>query len=159
MGIYEGICAPSVADVRALRVAELELADSYDPAVHEPALATLSWGDFTPDEMALLPTVLTIGGDGATYDIGFGAMSRILASDTPIKLLVLNSGGYSNTGGQASTASLTGQDSDLARFGRAHDGKHERARNSACWPSSTRTSTSARRAPPSTAHFLTPRWS
>ena len=73
----------------------------------------------------LLPTVLTIGGDGATYDIGFGAMSRILASDTPIKVLVLNSGVYSNTGGQASTASLTGQDSDLARFGSAHEGKHE----------------------------------
>ena len=27
----------------------------------------------------------TIGGDGATYDIGFGALSRILASNTPIK--------------------------------------------------------------------------
>src|SRR5690606_39003585 len=38
---------------------------------------------------------------------------------------VLNSGAYSNTGGQASTASLTGQDSDLARFGSAHEGKHE----------------------------------
>ena len=54
-------------------------------------------------------------------------MSRILASDTPIKVLVLNSGVYSNTGGQASTA-LTGQDSDLARFGSAHDGKHESAK-------------------------------
>ena len=68
---------------------------------------------------------MTIGGDGATYDIGFGAMSRVLASDTPIKVLVLNSGAYSNTGGQASTSSYTGQDSDLARFGGAHDGKHE----------------------------------
>ena len=93
--------------------------------MHDKALSTLSWEGYTPDEMELLPTVLTIGGDGATYDIGFGAMSRILASDTPVKVLVLNSGVYSNTGGQASTASLTGQDSDLARFGSAHDGKHE----------------------------------
>jgi pyruvate-ferredoxin/flavodoxin oxidoreductase len=38
---------------------------------------------------------------------------------------VLNSGAYSNTGGQASTASLTGQDSDLSRFGAAHKGKQE----------------------------------
>ena len=124
-GIFEGVAAQSVADVRALRVAELELSDSYDPQVHDKALSTLSWEGYRPDEMALLPTVLTIGGDGATYDIGFGAMSRILASDTPVKVLVLNSGVYSNTGGQASTASLTGQDSDLARFGSAHDGKHE----------------------------------
>ncbi|GAA4397765.1 hypothetical protein GCM10023168_03060 [Fodinibacter luteus] len=124
-GIFEGVAAQSVADVRALRTAELELADSFDPQVHDKALATLSWSDYTPKELELLPTILTIGGDGATYDIGFGAMSRILASDTPMKVLVLNSGVYSNTGGQASTASLTGQDSDLARFGTAHDGKHE----------------------------------
>ena len=38
---------------------------------------------------------------------------------------MLNSGVYSNTGGQASTASLTGQDSDLSRFGAAHKGKQE----------------------------------
>lgn len=124
-GLFEGIGAQVVPDVRALRVARLELADSYDPAVHDAALRTLSWEQFTPDELALLPTMLTIGGDGASYDIGFGAMSRILASDTPIKVLVLNSGAYSNTGGQASTSSFTGQDSDLSRFGGAHTGKHE----------------------------------
>jgi pyruvate-ferredoxin/flavodoxin oxidoreductase len=48
-----------------------------------------------------------------------------LASTTPIKVVVLNSGAYSNTGGQTSTASLTGQDSDLSRFGVAHKGKQE----------------------------------
>ena len=74
----------------------------------------------------LLPAVLTVSGDGATFDIGFGAMSRVLAGGTPIKSLVLDTGGYSNTGGQASTASFAGQDADLARFGRAHGGKQER---------------------------------
>jgi pyruvate-ferredoxin/flavodoxin oxidoreductase len=124
-GIFEGISAQQVEDVRAMRTARLELDDAYDPAVHDDELRRLSWEDFTPDELALLPTVMTIGGDGATYDIGFGALSRVLASDTPIKVLVLNSGAYSNTGGQASTSSFTGQDSDLARFGGAHHGKHE----------------------------------
>ncbi|GAB4076039.1 2-oxoacid:acceptor oxidoreductase family protein [Nostocoides australiense] len=124
-GIFEGTAAQLVTDVKAMRLAELELSDSYDPAVHDKQLAMLGWGDFTKPELDLMPTVLTIGGDGASYDIGFGAMSRILASDTPIKVMVLNSGVYSNTGGQASTASLTAQDSDLSRFGSAHDGKHE----------------------------------
>lgn len=124
-GIFEGIAAQAAVEARARRVAELELADRYDPAVHEQPLAMLNWSEFTPAERDMLPTVLTIGGDGASYDIGFGAMSRILASDTPIKVLVLNSGVYSNTGGQASTSSFTAQDSDLARFGAAHDGKHE----------------------------------
>ena len=99
--------------------------DAYDPALHENEFRMLSWSEFTSEELDLLPTVLTIGGDGASYDIGFGAMSRVLASDTPIKILVLDSGAYSNTGGQASTSSYTGQDSDLSRFGASHDGKHE----------------------------------
>ncbi len=124
-GIFEGISAQVVPDVRALRLARLELEDAYDPAVHDAEFRMLSWAEFTPTELAMLPTMLTIGGDGASYDIGFGAMSRVLASDTPIKVLVLNSGAYSNTGGQTSTSSYTGQDSDLSRFGGAHHGKHE----------------------------------
>ncbi len=124
-GIFEGIAAQVAPDVRAIRAARLELADAYDEGVHDEQLRRLSWGQFTPEEIALLPTVLTIGGDGASYDIGFGALSRVLATETPIKVMVLNSGVYSNTGGQASTSSFTGQDSDLARFGGAHSGKHE----------------------------------
>ena len=46
----------------------------------------LRWAQFTPEELALLPTVISIGGDGATYDIGFGALSRLLATDTPVKV-------------------------------------------------------------------------
>jgi pyruvate-ferredoxin/flavodoxin oxidoreductase len=125
-GVFEGLGADAVEQVRALRVAKLELDDSYDPQVHDKALRTLSWNEFTPEELNQLPTVLSIGGDGATYDIGFGALSRVLSTSTPIKVVVLNTGAYSNTGGQASTASLTGQDSDLARYGAAHSGKQER---------------------------------
>ena len=124
-GIYEGISTAEVPEIKAMRQARLELEDAYDPAVQGKALRTIGWRDFTPEELTLMPNVLTIGGDGASYDIGFGAMSRVLASGTPIKMLVLNTGAYSNTGGQASTASYIGQDADLARVGKAHDGKHE----------------------------------
>jgi len=124
-GMFEGLVASAVDDVRALRVARLELEDAYEPATHDPFFHYLSWSQFTPEELGLLPTVMTIGGDGATYDIGFGALSRLLVTNTPIKVVVLNSGVYSNTGGQASTASFTGQDSDLARFGVANTGKQE----------------------------------
>ncbi len=106
-------------------MAKLELEDAYDPAVYDKFLTTFGWAQYTPEEMALMPTVISMGGDGATYDIGFGALSRLLATKTPIKVVVLNTGVYSNTGGQASTASLTGQDFDLSRFGSAHAGKQE----------------------------------
>ena len=124
-GLFEGLAAAATDGIKALRIARLELDDAYDPAMHDRYLKTFSWADFTPEEMALLPTVISMGGDGATYDIGFGALSRLLATQTPIKVVVLNTGAYSNTGGQASTASLSGQDSDLARFGSAHHGKQE----------------------------------
>ncbi len=124
-GIFEGLAAQLAGDVRALRLARLELEDSYRPEVHDAQLRYLSWEQFTAGELGLLPTVMTLGGDGATYDIGFGALSRILTSGTPLKVVVLNSGAYSNTGGQASTSSYIGQDADLARIGKIQGGKHE----------------------------------
>ncbi|MCC7200735.1 MAG: 2-oxoacid:acceptor oxidoreductase family protein, partial [Gammaproteobacteria bacterium] len=124
-GLFEGITAGAADDVKALRVAKLELEDAYRPEVHDRYFRMFGWDQFSPEELAMLPTAFSLGGDGATYDIGFGALSRLLTTSTPIKVMVLNTGVYSNTGGQASTASLTGQDSDLARFGSAHSGKQE----------------------------------
>ena len=124
-GIFEGLSAAAVEDFRALRVARLDLEDNYDPARDDKFFKYFRWNQFSKDELALLPTVVSMGGDGATYDIGFGALSRLLVTDTPIKVVVLNSGAYSNTGGQASTASFTAQDADLTRFGSTHSGKQE----------------------------------
>jgi pyruvate-ferredoxin/flavodoxin oxidoreductase len=124
-GLFEGVAADVTEDIKALRVAELELSDAYDAKVHDKQLRTFAWEDFTDEELKCLPTVFSIGGDGATYDIGFGALSRVLATKTPVKVVVLNTGVYSNTGGQASTSSLPGQDSDLARYGSAHAGKKD----------------------------------
>jgi pyruvate/2-oxoacid:ferredoxin oxidoreductase beta subunit/Pyruvate/2-oxoacid:ferredoxin oxidoreductase delta subunit len=66
------------------------------------------------------------GGDGAMYDIGFQSLSRLVASGADIKVLVLDTGAYSNTGGQASTASFTSQVAKLAAYGKAQHGKSER---------------------------------
>jgi pyruvate/2-oxoacid:ferredoxin oxidoreductase beta subunit/Pyruvate/2-oxoacid:ferredoxin oxidoreductase delta subunit len=66
-----------------------------------------------------------IGGDGAMFDIGFGALSRMVASGSDIKVLVLDTQVYSNTGGQASTASFGGQVTKLSAFGEALHGRPE----------------------------------
>ncbi len=124
-GIFEGLSATAVEDFRALRTAKLDLEDQYNPEIHDRFFRTFNWEQFSAEELGLLPGVISMGGDGAMYDIGFGALSRLLVTSTPIKVVVLNTGAYSNTGGQASTASFTSQDSDLTRFGVAHIGKHE----------------------------------
>jgi pyruvate/2-oxoacid:ferredoxin oxidoreductase beta subunit len=70
-----------------------------------------------------------IGGDGAMYDIGFQSLSRMLMSGMDIKVLVLDTQVYSNTGGQTSTSTFTGQDAKMAAFGKAHSGKSERRKD------------------------------
>jgi pyruvate/2-oxoacid:ferredoxin oxidoreductase beta subunit/Pyruvate/2-oxoacid:ferredoxin oxidoreductase delta subunit len=66
-----------------------------------------------------------VGGDGAMYDIGFQSLSRMVASGADIKVLVLDTQVYSNTGGQASTASFGGQVTKLSAFGKALHGRSE----------------------------------
>jgi pyruvate ferredoxin oxidoreductase beta subunit len=67
-----------------------------------------------------------VGGDGAMYDIGFQSLSRMVASGADIKVLVLDTQVYSNTGGQSSTASFGGQVTKLSAFGKAQHGRPER---------------------------------
>lgn len=67
-----------------------------------------------------------LGGDGAMYDIGFQSLSRMLASGMDIKVLVLDTQVYSNTGGQASTATLLSQAAKMAPHGSLIPGKVER---------------------------------
>jgi pyruvate/2-oxoacid:ferredoxin oxidoreductase beta subunit/NAD-dependent dihydropyrimidine dehydrogenase PreA subunit len=67
-----------------------------------------------------------IGGDGAMFDIGFQALSRLLASGMNIKIFVLDTQVYSNTGGQASTSTYTGQNTKMTVHGKTVGGKQER---------------------------------
>ncbi|ABK44250.1 thiamine pyrophosphate enzyme domain protein TPP-binding protein [Magnetococcus marinus MC-1] len=66
------------------------------------------------------------GGDGAMLDIGFQALSRMLTSGMNIKVLVLDTQVYSNTGGQASTATFIGQEAKMSVHGKSIRGKMER---------------------------------
>src|SRR6476646_1365350 len=67
-----------------------------------------------------------VGGDGAMYDIGFQALSRLFASGMNVKVFVLDTQVYSNTGGQASTSTYTGQNTKMSVHGKAYGGKQER---------------------------------
>ncbi len=63
-------------------------------------------------------TVFAIGGDGWAYDIGFGGLDHVLSTNENVKVLVLDSEVYSNTGGQSSKSSNLGQVSEFADFGK-----------------------------------------
>ena len=125
MGIFEGHMAKMAEGFRAIRTVELELDDKYNPAEHDEFLTYFNWRQFSDEEWELCPPVVAVGGDGAMYDIGFQNLSRLMASGTPIKVLVVDTQVYSNTGGQACTSGFIGQVSDMAQFGKAIQGKQE----------------------------------
>lgn len=125
MGVFEGHMARMAEGFKAIRIAELELAGQYNPAEHDEFFTYFNWHQFTDDELHLCPPVVAVGGDGAMYDIGFQNLSRAMMSGKPIKVLVLDTQVYSNTGGQACTSGFIGQVSDMAQFGKAQKGKGE----------------------------------
>ena len=58
------------------------------------------------------------GGDGASYDIGYGGLDHVLASGENINILVLDTEVYSNTGGQSSKATPAGAIAKFAASGK-----------------------------------------
>ena len=63
-------------------------------------------------------SVWCIGGDGWAYDIGYGGLDHVLATGRNVKLLVLDTEVYSNTGGQASKSTGLGAVAKLASGGK-----------------------------------------
>ncbi len=125
MGLFEGHMAKMADGFKAIRMAELELAGEYKAERDEPFFTYFDWRQFSDEEFRLCPPVVSVGGDGAMYDIGFQNLSRMLMSGMPIKVLVLDTQVYSNTGGQACTSGFISQVSDMAPFGSRRRGKEE----------------------------------
>jgi pyruvate-ferredoxin/flavodoxin oxidoreductase len=92
-------------------------------AVLREKLATIP----SPDARNLLAVVDSlvkrdvwiVGGDGWAYDIGFGGLDHVLATGHNVKVLVLDSEVYSNTGGQMSKSTPRGAIAKFAAGGKA----------------------------------------
>jgi pyruvate-ferredoxin/flavodoxin oxidoreductase len=59
-----------------------------------------------------------IGGDGASYDIGYGGLDHVISTGKDVNILVLDTEVYSNTGGQASKATPLGAIAEFAAQGK-----------------------------------------
>jgi len=62
--------------------------------------------------------VWIVGGDGWAYDIGYGGLDHVLASGEAVKVLVLDTEVYSNTGGQSSKSTPLGAVAKFAAGGK-----------------------------------------
>ena len=69
-------------------------------------------------EQLVKRSVWILGGDGWAYDIGYGGLDHVLASGRNVNVLVLDTGVYSNTGGQMSKATPRGAVAKFAAAGK-----------------------------------------
>ena len=78
----------------------------------------------TDQEVAELPKVWAVGGDGGMGDIGFQNVSKVVLQNRPnVHILLLDTQVYSNTGGQNSDSSVMPGGFDMNQAGRATEGK------------------------------------
>ena len=63
-------------------------------------------------------SVWIFGGDGWAYDIGFGGLDHVLASNEDVNVMVFDTEVYSNTGGQSSKSTPEGAIAQFAAAGK-----------------------------------------
>ncbi|MFA5890361.1 MAG: pyruvate:ferredoxin (flavodoxin) oxidoreductase [Actinomycetota bacterium] len=97
---------------RVARVKELLAGVNGDSAAKARDLAGLA------DEL-VRKSVWIVGGDGWAYDIGYGGLDHVLSTGRNVKVLVLDTEVYSNTGGQASKATPRAASAKFAAQGKA----------------------------------------
>jgi pyruvate-ferredoxin/flavodoxin oxidoreductase len=83
------------------RIVQLKKALANDPSQEAKHLIAVA-------DMLVRKSVWIVGGDGWAYDIGYGGLDHVLAQGRNVNLLVLDTGVYSNTGGQCSKATPLG---------------------------------------------------
>ncbi len=94
-----------------------EVADKLVPLMEkcgcDTCKALLEYKHFIPSRSQWI-----FGGDGASYDIGYGGLDHVLASGENVNVLVLDTEVYSNTGGQSSKATPVGAIAKFAASGK-----------------------------------------
>ena len=97
-----------------------ELADKITPYILAGAVQGHELAKQIKELLHYLPkrSQWIIGGDGASYDIGYGGLDHVLASGEDVNILVLDTEVYSNTGGQASKATPIGAIAQCAAAGK-----------------------------------------
>ena len=69
-------------------------------------------------DLLIKRSIWIVGGDGWAYDIGYGGLDHVLATERDVNILVLDTEVYSNTGGQASKATPLGAIAQFASAGK-----------------------------------------
>ena len=98
----------NIKNRQAMRKIAPELAALVKASKNQEVKAVLAYERDLADK-----SVWIVGGDGWSYDIGYGGLDHVIANEEDVNILVLDTEVYSNTGGQSSKSSQTGS---IAKF-------------------------------------------
>ncbi len=113
-------CRPSLTDAQREAVAELkEKLTLFKEEQREAGASDLATRLLAVLDTLVRKSVWILGGDGWAYDIGFGGLDHVLASGRNVKVLVLDTEVYSNTGGQCSKSTPRAAVAKYASGGKA----------------------------------------
>ncbi|MCQ2776537.1 MAG: pyruvate:ferredoxin (flavodoxin) oxidoreductase [Bacilli bacterium] len=98
----------NIKNRQAMRTIVPELVALVKASKNEDVKAVLAYERDLADK-----SVWIVGGDGWGYDIGYGGLDHVIASEEDVNILLLDTEVYSNTGGQSSKSSQTGS---IAKF-------------------------------------------
>ena len=105
----------AITDISVQREKQIELKSKLSTMDNNRARYAESLLDAIVDK-----SVWIVGGDGWAYDIGYGGVDHILHSGENVNILVLDTEGYSNTGGQQSKSTPFGASMKFAIGGKEH---------------------------------------
>ena len=105
----------SERDVEKQRAIQQDLSEQLSKINNDRAKYAQTLLDAVVDK-----SVWIVGGDGWAYDIGYGGVDHILHSGENVNILVLDTEGYSNTGGQQSKSTPFGASMKFAIGGKEH---------------------------------------
>ena len=91
-------------DVKGSKEATAEILNLKEETVDDEKGKELIEKIFDLKDYLIKKSVWIFGGDGWSYDIGYGGVDHVLASGEDVNILVFDTEVYSNTGGQSSKA-------------------------------------------------------
>jgi pyruvate-ferredoxin/flavodoxin oxidoreductase len=92
-GIAHGLAAEHLERVRLLREADVEAESPPDRAARLETIRALRWEDLDAQDRAACPPLLLMGDETALLERGFDALTRLLASPLPVKVVLLDGRG------------------------------------------------------------------
>ncbi len=90
MGLFEGQMLKMAKGFKAIRIAELEIKGKYKKAEHDQLFNQFNWEQFSEEEYLMCPPIVVVNSEGLNLYAGLQSLSQSLASQLPLKVLILD---------------------------------------------------------------------